>query len=178
MNSVKIVAIVLIVAGILGLVYGSFSYTKETHEAKLGPIEVSVKDKETVNIPVWAGVKRAMLRALSAQPDLSGKFMTLLLDRNIRLEEDLCDQLFNQSEKRLARVLLKLSRLGESENGPVARIPNLSHETLAEMVGTTRSRVTRFMNKFRRIGMVEYKQSLPGHVVVKTERLTDVVLQD
>jgi len=56
MNSVKIVAIVLIVAGVLGLVYGSFSYTKETHEAKLGPIEVSVKDKETVNIPVWAGV--------------------------------------------------------------------------------------------------------------------------
>lgn len=122
--------------------------------------------------------KRAMLRALYYQPDLSERFMALLLKRNIGLEEDLCDQLFNDSEKRLARALLKLAQPGESEGGRVARITNLSHETLSEMVGTTRSRVTHFMNKFRKMGMVEYKQRLPGHVVLKTERLVAVVSQD
>ena len=121
--------------------------------------------------------KRAMLRALSAQPDLSERFMALLLKRNIGLEEDLCDQLFNQSEKRLARVLLKLARPDESDGGPVARIPNLSHETLAGMVGTTRSRITHFMSKFRKMGMVEYSKHLPGHVALKTERLTGVLSQ-
>ena len=118
--------------------------------------------------------KRAMLRALHAQADLSEKFMASLLKRNIDLEEDLCDQLFNHSEKRLARVLLKLARLREYEVVPDATIPTLSHETLAEMVGTTRSRITHFMNKFRKMGLIEYN----GHagdgcfgVIVRTERL-------
>jgi CRP-like cAMP-binding protein len=85
--------------------------------------------------------RTAMLRALHAQPELSEKFMASLLSRNIDLEEDLCDQLFNHSEKRLARVLLKLARFGQQETVPEARMPRISHETLAEMVGTTRSRV-------------------------------------
>src|SRR5688572_2518139 len=118
--------------------------------------------------------KRAMLQALHTQPEISEKFMASLLKRNIDLEEDLCDQLFNHSEKRLARVLLKLARLREYEVVPDATIPTLSHETLAEMVGTTRSRITHFMNKFRKMGLIDYN----GHLVVRTELLTDVVLHD
>ena len=118
--------------------------------------------------------KKTMLLALSEQPQLSEKFIALLLARNIDLEEDLCDQLFNRSEKRLARVLLKLARLREQDGPPDAKIPLLSHETLAEMVGTTRSRVTHFMNKFRRMGLIDYN----GDLLVRTELLTDVVLHD
>src|ERR1700756_3840771 len=88
--------------------------------------------------------RRSMLRSLHAQPELSEKFTASLLARNIDLEEDLCDQLFNHSEKRLARVLLKLARFGQHDVVPAARMPRMSHETLAEMVGTTRSRVTHF----------------------------------
>src|SRR6266566_4138611 len=94
--------------------------------------------------------KPAMLRALHAQSALSEKFMASLLKRNIDLEEDLCDQLFNHSEKRLARVLLKLARLNKHEAAPDSTVPPLSHETMAEMVGTTRSRINYFMNKFRK----------------------------
>ena len=115
---------------------------------------------------------KAMLRALHARIDLSETFMASLLKRNIDLEEDLCDQLFNHSEKRLARVLLKLSRLREHAVASDAAIPMVSHETLAEMVGTTRSRITFFMNKFRKMGLIEYN----GHLVIRTELLTDVVL--
>jgi CRP/FNR family transcriptional regulator, cyclic AMP receptor protein len=118
--------------------------------------------------------KRAMLQALHAQPALSERFMASILKRNIDLEEDLCDQLFNHSEKRLARILLKLSRLREYDAMPDAAMPTLSHETLAEMVGTTRSRITHFMNKFRKLGLIEYN----GHLIVRTELLTDVVLHD
>ena len=118
--------------------------------------------------------KRAMLRALHAQPDLAERFMASLLKRNIDLEEDLCDQLFNHSEKRLARVLLKLARLREHDVVPDATIPTLSHETLAEMVGTTRSRITHFMNKFRKMGLIDYN----GGLSVRTELLTDLVLHD
>jgi CRP/FNR family transcriptional regulator, cyclic AMP receptor protein len=118
--------------------------------------------------------KRAMLLALANQPKLSEKFIGSLLTRNIELEEDLCDQLFNQSEKRLARVLLKLSRLRENDALPDAKIPLLSHETLAEMVGTTRSRITHFMNKFRKLGLIDYN----GELTVRVELLTDVVLHD
>jgi CRP-like cAMP-binding protein len=117
---------------------------------------------------------RAMLSALHMRSDLSEKFMASLLKRNIDLEEDLCDQLFNHSEKRLARVLLKLARLREHPIATNASIPTLSHETLAEMVGTTRSRISHFMNKFRKMGLIEYN----GHLVVRTELLTDVVLHD
>jgi len=118
--------------------------------------------------------RRAMLRALHNQVDLSERFMASLLKRNIDLEEDLCDQLFNHSEKRLARVLLKLARLRERPADSDATVPSLSHETLAEMVGTTRSRISVFMNKFRKMGLIEYN----GHLVVRTELLTDVVLHD
>jgi CRP-like cAMP-binding protein len=117
---------------------------------------------------------QAMLRALASQPQLSEKFIASLLVRNINLEEDLCDQLFNHSEKRLARVLLKLVRLRRYDALPGAGIPLLSHETLAEMVGTTRSRITHFMNKFRKMGLIDYN----GELIVRTELLTDVVLHD
>jgi len=118
--------------------------------------------------------KRAMLRALHEQADLSEKFMGSLLIRNINLEEDLCDQLFNHSEKRLARVLLKLARLRDHSTLRDAEIPALSHETLAEMVGTTRSRINHFMNKFRKMGLIDYN----GSLTVRTELLTDLVLHD
>jgi len=118
--------------------------------------------------------KRAMIRSLIDQPELSEKFMALLLTRNIDLEEDLCDQLFNHSEKRLARVLLKLARLREHDLETDASIPVLSHETLAEMVGTTRSRITHFMNKFRRMGLIDYN----GKLTIRTEMLIDLVLHD
>jgi CRP/FNR family transcriptional regulator, cyclic AMP receptor protein len=118
--------------------------------------------------------KRAMIRALHEQPELSEKFMASLLTRNIDLEEDLCDQLFNHSEKRLARVLLKLARLREHDVALDANVPELSHETLAEMVGTTRSRITHFMNKFRKMGLIEYN----GELTIRTELLTDLVLHD
>jgi len=117
--------------------------------------------------------KRAMLRALRDQQDLSERFTAVLLSRTMDLQEDLCDQLFNDSEKRLARVLIKIASMDEL-NPSDARISTMSHETLAEMVGTTRSRVTHFMNKFRKLGLIEYK----GHLTVKAERLTEVVLND
>jgi CRP/FNR family transcriptional regulator, cyclic AMP receptor protein len=118
--------------------------------------------------------RRAMLQALKATPELSEKFTSLLLARNIDLEEDLCDQLFNHSEKRLARVLLKLARFGQHDAAPAAKMPRVSHEALAEMVGTTRSRVTHFMNKFRKLGLIDYN----GEITVRAELLTDVVLHD
>jgi CRP/FNR family transcriptional regulator, cyclic AMP receptor protein len=118
--------------------------------------------------------KLSMLRALHEQVELSEKFIAALLVRNIDLEEDLCDQLFNHSEKRLARVLLKLARLRDHDIAADAKIPLLSHETLAEMVGTTRSRITHFMNKFRTLGLIDYN----GELKVRTELLTDVVLHD
>jgi CRP/FNR family cyclic AMP-dependent transcriptional regulator len=117
---------------------------------------------------------QAMLQALTSQPKLNEKFIASLLARNINLEEDLCDQLFNHSEKRLARVLLKLARLRQHGAMAGAGIPLLSHETLAEMVGTTRSRITHFMNKFRKMGLIDYN----GKLVVRAELLTDVVLHD
>jgi CRP/FNR family cyclic AMP-dependent transcriptional regulator len=119
--------------------------------------------------------KAAMHLALHNEPALSEKFIAALLVRNIEIEEDLCDQLFNHSEKRLARVLLKLARLCERDVLPDAKIPTLSHETLAEMVGTTRSRITHFMNKFRTMGLIDYNS---GEFTVRTELLTDVVLHD
>ena len=118
--------------------------------------------------------KKAMVRALHVETTLSEKFMAALLARNIDLEEDLCDQLFNHSEKRLARVLLKLARLREHDVLPNAKVPVLSHEILAAMVGTTRSRITHFMNKFRTMGLIDYN----GGLTVRTELLTDLVLHD
>jgi len=100
--------------------------------------------------------------------------MASLLTRNIDLEEDLCDQLFNHSEKRLARVLLKLARLQDPDLMLDASVPVLSHETLAEMVGTTRSRITHFMNKFRTMGLIEYN----GKLMIRSELLTDLLLHE
>ena len=117
--------------------------------------------------------KRSMLRALRDHQDLAEKFTAVLLSRTMDLQEDLCDQLFNDSEKRLARVLIKIAGMDDL-NPSDARIASMSHETLAEMVGTTRSRVTHFMNKFRKMGLIEYK----GHLTVKAERLTEAVLND
>jgi CRP-like cAMP-binding protein len=100
-----------------------------------------------------------MVRALHEQPEFSNRFIAHMLTRNIRIEEDLVDQLFNSSEKRLARTLLLLARYGKDDTAQ-HELPHLSQETLAEMVGTTRSRVNFFMNKFRRLGLIEYNGGL------------------
>jgi CRP-like cAMP-binding protein len=119
--------------------------------------------------------KAVMVRALHDQAGLSEKFIAGLLVRNMDLEEDLCDQLFNHSEKRLARLLLKLARMGQHDVVPNAKVALVSHETLAEMVGTTRARITHFMNKFRTMGLIDYDKD---GFTVRTELLTDVVLHD
>jgi CRP/FNR family transcriptional regulator, cyclic AMP receptor protein len=107
--------------------------------------------------------KTAMIRLLHDEPAFSELFMAYLLSRNIRIEEDLVDQLFNGSEKRLARVLLLLSHFG-TEGKPEPVIAKISQEMLAEMVGTTRSRVSFFMNKFRKLGFIEYNGNRGMHV--------------
>ena len=103
--------------------------------------------------------KRDMVRMLHEHPEFSDRFIAHMLTRNIRIEEDLVDQLFNSSEKRLARTLLLLARYGKEDTTPRV-LPKLSQETLAEMVGTTRSRVNFFMNKFRKLGLIEYNGEL------------------
>jgi CRP/FNR family transcriptional regulator, cyclic AMP receptor protein len=103
--------------------------------------------------------KQEMVRQLNARPAFADRFLTHMLTRNIRIEEDLIDQLFNSSEKRLARTLLLLARYGEPKASHRV-LPRVSQETLAEMVGTTRSRVNFFMNKFRKLGFIEYNGGL------------------
>src|SRR6266853_7028024 len=103
--------------------------------------------------------KGEMFKVLHEQHALSDRFIKFMLARNIRIEEDLVDQLFNSSEKRLARTLLLLARYGK-EDQPHGVLPKMSQETLAEMVGTTRSRVNFFMNKFRKLGFIEYNGGL------------------
>jgi CRP-like cAMP-binding protein len=100
-----------------------------------------------------------MIRVLHHEHEFSDRFITYMLSRNIRIEEDLVDQLFNSSEKRLARTLLLLARYG-TEDKPQRVLPKISQETLAEMVGTTRSRVNFFMNKFRKLGFIKYNGGL------------------
>jgi CRP/FNR family transcriptional regulator, cyclic AMP receptor protein len=116
--------------------------------------------------------KRDMLRMLHKHSEFSDRFIAHMLTRNIRIEEDLVDQLFNSSEKRLARTLLLLARYGK-EDTTQRTLPKLSQETLAEMVGTTRSRVNFFMNKFRKLGFIEYN----GGLKVKSSLLS-IVLHD
>jgi CRP/FNR family cyclic AMP-dependent transcriptional regulator len=116
--------------------------------------------------------KTEMMRALHDEHALSDRFIAYVLARNIRVEADLVDQLFNQSEKRLARALLLLARYGKSEE-PHRVLPKISQEVLAEMVGTTRSRVNFFMNKFRKLGFIEYNGGLKIH-----SSLLSVVLHD
>jgi len=116
--------------------------------------------------------KADLIRVLRDQPAFSEMFLHYMLSRNIRIEEDLVDQLFNSSEKRLARVLLLLANFGK-EGKPETVIPSMSQETLAEMIGTTRSRVSFFMNKFRKLGFISYN----GHLEVHSS-LLNVVLHD
>jgi CRP-like cAMP-binding protein len=116
--------------------------------------------------------KKNMIRLLHSDPKFSQLFTTYLLSRNVRFEEDLVDQLFNSSEKRLARVLLMLAHFGkEGTQEPV--IPKISQETLAGMIGTTRSRVSHFMNKFRKLGFIKYNGGMLVH-----SSLINIVLHD
>jgi CRP-like cAMP-binding protein len=117
--------------------------------------------------------KSAVKSSLRRHPDFSDKFIAALLASNRRLKEDLRDHFFNHSEKRLARILLKLAHAGDVEPERYITLPRISHETLAEMVGTTRSRVTYFMNKFRKKGLVHYD----GELIIRP-RLLDAVLRD
>jgi CRP-like cAMP-binding protein len=116
--------------------------------------------------------KRKMLQVLHQQSALSDRFIAHMLARNIRVEEDLVDQLFNSSEKRLARALLIIARYGK-QNKPQRVLPKVSQEVLAEMVGTTRSRVNFFMNKFRKLGFIDYN----GGLTINSSLLS-VVLHD
>jgi CRP-like cAMP-binding protein len=116
--------------------------------------------------------KDAMIKMLHEQPSFSKMFMAFILSRNIQIEEELVDQLFNSSEKRLARLLLLLSNFGkEGKLEPV--IPKISQEILAARVGTTRSRINYFMNKFRKLGLIEYNGSLKVH-----SALLNIVIHD
>jgi CRP/FNR family cyclic AMP-dependent transcriptional regulator len=116
--------------------------------------------------------KKEMMRMLHSEHTVSDRFMAYMLSRNIRIEEDLIDQLFNSSEKRLARTLLLLARYGKQDQ-PQKIVPKVSQEMLAEMIGTTRSRVNFFMNKFRKLGFVRYNGGL--HI---NSSLLSVILHD
>jgi CRP/FNR family transcriptional regulator, cyclic AMP receptor protein len=127
----------------------------------------SVEDSTLVRID-----KDAMIQVLHEKPEFSRLFMAYLLAHTIRIEEDLVDHLFNSSEKRLARVLLLLAHFGK-EGKPETVIAKISQETLAEMIGTTRSRVSFFMNKFRKLGFIDYNGEMHVH-----SSLLNVVLHD
>jgi CRP/FNR family transcriptional regulator, cyclic AMP receptor protein len=116
--------------------------------------------------------KEEMVRLLREKGTFADHFIQFMLHRNIRMEQDLIDQLFNSSEKRLARALLLLARYGNGSE-PHATLPRISHETLAEMIGTTRSRVNFFMNKFRKLGFIDYN----GHLTIHASLLS-IVLHD
>jgi CRP/FNR family transcriptional regulator, cyclic AMP receptor protein len=116
--------------------------------------------------------KQAMIEVLHREHAFSDMFVAYLLTRNIRYEEDLVDQLFNSSEKRLARILLLLAHFGK-DGKPEVAIPKITQETLAEMVGTTRSRVSFFMNRFRKLGFIRYNGELEVH-----SSLLNIVLHD
>jgi CRP/FNR family cyclic AMP-dependent transcriptional regulator len=118
--------------------------------------------------------KRAMLQAIHLQPDFSADFVASLLARSVNMEEDLRDQLFNHSELRLACALLRLSRAGPHAKLPDVKVPAVTHKKLAEIVGTTPSKIIFFMNKFRKLGLIDYRGD--GDVKVMSELLTDTVL--
>lgn len=122
------------------------------------------------NCVIMTIAKAAMIALLHDEPKFSEMFIAYLLTRNSRIEEDLIDQLFNSSEKRLARTLLLLANFGK-ESIPQPISPNISQETLAEMIGTTRSRVSFFMNKFRKLGLIDYN----GHIEVRNSLLSTVL---
>jgi CRP-like cAMP-binding protein len=116
--------------------------------------------------------REEMIRVMHEERDLSDLFLRFLLDRSMRIQADLVDQLFNSSEKRLARILLLMAEFGQPGE-PEPLIPNISQETLAEMIGTTRSRVSFFMNRFRQLGFVEYDGRIRVH-----KSLLNVILHD
>ncbi len=128
---------------------------------------IALEDSSLVRID-----KQTMLRVLHEEPTFSTVFMEYLLARNIRIQEDLVDQLFNSAEKRLARVLLLMAHFGK-EGKPEPVLAKINQETLAEMIGTTRSRVSFFMNRFRKLGFIEYNGGLHVH-----SSLLNVVLHD
>jgi len=121
---------------------------------------------------ITAITKSAMVAAMHDEPKFSELFVAYLLTRNSRVEDDLIDQLFNSSEKRLARLLLLLAKFGK-ESSPTPISPNISQETLAEMIGTTRSRVSYFMNRFRKLGFISYNGKIEVH-----NSLLDAVLRE
>ena len=135
------------------------------------PVRIATATAVTLVTVLVIGLKE-MIRVLHAEHAFSDHFISYMVGRNIRIEEDLIDQLFNSSEKRLARTLLLLARYGNNEK-PQFVLPKVSQETLAEMVGTTRSRVNFFMNKFKRLGFINYDGGL--HV---NDSLLSVVLHD
>jgi CRP-like cAMP-binding protein len=137
------------------------------------PVRIGSATAITPSVILLIG-KAKMVRLLHKQRAMSDRFIAHMLARNVRIEEDLIDQLFNTSEKRLARALLRLARYGKADK-PVRVVPKLSQETLAEMVGTTRSRVNFFLNKFKRLGFIEYNGKLPLKV---NSSLLSVVLHD
>jgi CRP-like cAMP-binding protein len=116
--------------------------------------------------------KQEVIRVLHEEREFSDRFVAHMLKRNVRIEEDLVDQLFNSSEKRLARALLLVARYGNNEQ-PQKIVPQISQATLAEMVGTTRSRVSYFMNKFRKLGFIKYNGGIHVH-----DSLLRVILRD
>jgi len=118
--------------------------------------------------------KEQMAKLLHTEHGMSDRFISHMLSRNLRIEEDLIDQLFNSSEKRLARALLLLARYG-TQDKPARVVPRISQETLAEMIGTTRSRVNFFLNKFKKLGFIEYDGELPLKI---NSSLLSVVLHD
>ena len=115
-----------------------------------------------------------MLQAVRLQPEFSEEFVASLLARNVNMEEDLCDQLFNHTELRLACALLKLSRAGQRTRLRNARVPGVTHIKLAEIVGTTPSKIMFFMHKFRKLGLIDYRGD--GDIKVMSELLTDMVI--
>jgi CRP/FNR family transcriptional regulator, cyclic AMP receptor protein len=119
---------------------------------------------------ITAITKAAMVATIHDEPQFSELFITYLLTRNSRIEEDLIDQLFNSSGRRIARLLLLLANFGK-DGSPQPITPNISQETLAEMIGTTRSRVSHFMNKFRKLGLISYN----GHIEVHNSLLNAVL---
>jgi CRP/FNR family cyclic AMP-dependent transcriptional regulator len=135
------------------------------------PVRIATATSATPVTLLAIGLKE-MIRVLHAEHEFSDRFISYMVGRNIRIEEDLIDQLFNSSEKRLARTLLLLARYGNNEK-PQFVLPKISQETLAEMVGTTRSRVNFFMNKFKKLGFINYDGGL--HV---NDSLLSVVLHD
>jgi len=154
-------------------VVGIFADGQFFGEACLEGVEVRTTTSHAMEDCLITSVTRsAMLAALSSQPKFSAFFIAYLLTRNSRIEDDLIDQLFNSSERRLARLLLLLANFGQASGAEPIAI-NLSQETLAEMIGTTRSRVSFFMNRFRKLGFIEYNGRIQVH-----RSLLNVVLLD